>query len=76
MLHIHWLASCVAAVFLFLLYWLTWPRKPAKRLPGHKHYCPVCQQEFTCLEPNCTSYLLRQHPGCESSYRSWGDRAA
>jgi hypothetical protein len=72
----HWQAWCAAALFLVLLYWLTRARKPKKRLPGHKHYCPVCQKEFTCLDDDCTSYLLKEHPGCESSYRSRRDRAA
>jgi len=67
MLHLHWQAWCAAAVFLFLLYWFTRSHKPPKRHPGHKHYCPVCQREFTCLDHDCTSDLLKEHPGCESS---------
>ncbi len=73
---IHWLAWCAAAVFVFLLYWLTRAHKPATRRPGHKHYCPVCEREFTCVKPHCTSDLLTEHPRCEASFRNRQDWAA
>ena len=73
--HLHWPAWCAAVAFLALLYWLTRGRKPKKRIPGHKHYCPICQKEFVCLDHDCTSALLKDHPGCESRSQTRRGRA-
>ena len=76
MFHLHWLTWCAAGLFVLLLYWITRSRKPAKRLPGHKHYCWECKMTYACPDNDCTTDFPKVHQACSVRRLTRRDRAA